>query len=80
MLAKKLKIKPKEQKTRFRGILLYTLGTSLLGNLLKGRSTIKSGEGTVRGNQDFKCRLILQLILIYKGIIKTNRNLTVLFE
>ena len=29
-------------------LLLGTLGASLLGNLLIGKSTIRSGEGTVR--------------------------------
>ena len=29
------------------------LGTSLLGNLLTSKSTIRAGEGTVRAGQDF---------------------------
>ena len=37
-----------EQKGGFLGMLLGTLGASLLGNLLIGKSTIRSGEGTVR--------------------------------
>ena len=34
-------------------MLLGTLGVSLLGNLLKGKGTIKFGEGTIRAGQDF---------------------------
>ena len=44
----------------FRGLLLGTLGASLLGNLLTGKGvmttgegTIKAGEGTIRGDQNF---------------------------
>ena len=34
-------------------MLLGTLGASLLGNLLKGKGTIKAGEGTIRVEQNF---------------------------
>ena len=34
-------------------MLLGTLGASLLGNLLKGKGTIKAGEGTIRAEQNF---------------------------
>ena len=34
-------------------MLLGTLGDSLLGNLLTGKSTNRAGEGTVRAGQDF---------------------------
>ena len=43
-----IKNEAKEQKVGFLGMLLGTLGASLLGNLLIGKSTIRSGEGTVR--------------------------------
>ena len=52
----------KEQKTGFLGMLLDTLGASLLGNLFTGKNTIRAGEraiatswgrGTVRADQDF---------------------------
>ena len=52
----------KEQKGKFLGMLLGTLGASLLGNLLtgkgaiapsQGRGTIRAGEGTIRSGQDF---------------------------
>ena len=40
-----------KQKGGFIGLILVTLGTSLLGNLL-------TGKGTIRAGQDFECRLI----------------------
>ena len=43
----------KKQKGWFPGMLLGTLGESLLGNLLTGKSTNRAGEGTVRAGQDF---------------------------
>ena len=52
----------KEQKGGFLGMLLGTLGASLLGNLLaskgalaksQGWGTIRAGEGTIRTGQDF---------------------------
>ena len=59
----------KEQKEGFLGMLLVTLGDSLLGNLLTGEGatatsqrrvtirtgecTFKAGEGTVRAGKDF---------------------------
>ena len=64
-----IKNESKEQKGRFLGMLLGTLGASLLGNLLTGkgviatsqgreanmtgRGTIRAGEGTIRTGQDF---------------------------
>ena len=43
----------KEQKGGFLGMLLGTLGTSLLENLLTGKRIIRAGGGTVRAGQDF---------------------------
>ena len=34
-------------------MLLGTLGVSLLGNLLKGKGTVRAGEGTIRADPDF---------------------------
>ena len=34
-------------------MLLGTLGASLLGNLLTGERTIRTGVGTIRAGQDF---------------------------
>ena len=47
----------KEQKGGFIGILLGTLGASLLGNLLMGKGVIRSGEGTAIAGQSFYCHL-----------------------
>ena len=43
----------KEQKGGFLGMLLGTLGTSLLGNLLTGKGKIRASEGTIRVDQNF---------------------------
>ena len=55
-----IKNEAKERKGGFLGILLDTLGASLLGNLLtvKGtiredKGTIRASEGTIREVQDF---------------------------
>ena len=57
-----IKNEAKEHITGFLGMLLDTLDTSLLGNMLAGRGaittradkrTIRSGEGTIRAVQDF---------------------------
>ena len=34
-------------------MLLRTLNASLIGNLLTGKCTIRTGEITIRGNQNF---------------------------
>ena len=54
-----IKNEAKEQKGRFLGMLLGTLGASLLRNLLTGKDTIRTGECSVRVGQDFQCRLII---------------------
>ena len=51
-LSETIKNAPKEEKGRFLGVLLGTLGASLLGNLLTGKDTVRAGEGTIRGGQD----------------------------
>ena len=55
-----IKNEAKDQKGRFRGMLLSTLGSSLLGNLLRDKGTIRAGkiltragQGTIRAGQDF---------------------------
>ena len=45
---KTIKNEIKEQKGGFLGMLLGTLGASLLGNLLSGKGTVRAGEGIVR--------------------------------
>ena len=61
-----IKNETKDQKGGFIGMLLGTLGASLLGNLLtvkgtirSGGDTIRAGKGTIRGAQNFSCCLIL---------------------
>ena len=44
----------KEQKGGFLSMLLGTLGGSLLGNMLAGRSVIRAGEGTIRAGYGSK--------------------------
>ena len=55
-----IKNEAKEQKGGYLGMLLGTLGASLLGNVLTdrgamiaGEGRIKAGEGKVRAGQDF---------------------------
>ena len=43
----------KEQKEGILGILLSTLGASVLANLLKGKGTIRAGQRAIRTGQDF---------------------------
>ena len=45
---KTIKNKAKEQKAGFLSILLGTLGTSLLGNVLAGKGVMRAGERTGR--------------------------------
>ena len=52
-ISKTIKNKAKEQKGRFLGMLLGTLGASLLGNLLTGKVALRSGEGKITADQDF---------------------------
>ena len=51
--SKRIKNEAKEQKGGFLRMLLGTLRASLLGNLLTGKDTIRSGEGTIRAGQNF---------------------------
>ena len=48
-----IKNEAKEQKRGVLGMLLGTLGASLLGNLLTVNGTIRAGEATIRAGQDF---------------------------
>ena len=49
----------KEQKGEFLGMLLGTLGDSLLVNLLTGKATIRADEGIIRAGQNVKCCVTL---------------------
>ena len=46
---KTIKNETKEQKGRFLGMLLDTLGASLLGNMLTGKGTLRAGYGNKEG-------------------------------
>ena len=47
-----IKNEAKEQKGEFLGMLLETLGASLLGNLLTSKDTIRAGKGTIRAGEN----------------------------
>ena len=46
-VSKAIKNEEEQQKWGFPGVLLGTLGASLLGNLLIGNGTARAGEGTI---------------------------------
>ena len=52
-VSKTIKNKAKKTKGRFLGMLLGTLGATLIRHLLTGKNKIRAGEGTVRAGQDF---------------------------
>ena len=52
-VSKTIKNKAKKTTGRFLGMLLGTLGATLLRHLLTGKNKIRAGEGTVRAGQDF---------------------------
>ena len=45
-----IKNEANKQKRAFLSMLLATLGAGLLGNLLTGKGTITSGEGTIKAD------------------------------
>ena len=47
-VSERIKNEAREQKGEFFGMLLVTLGASLLGNILTEKSKISKSEGTVR--------------------------------
>ena len=48
-----IKNEAKKQNGGFLGMILETLGASLLGNLLTGKGTTIAGEDTIRAGQHF---------------------------
>ena len=52
-ISETIKNEATEHKGGFFGMLLGTLGASLLGDLLTGKSVAKAGEGTIRAGQNF---------------------------
>ena len=53
MLAKQLKMKQKNKKNEFLGMLLRTLGANLLGNTFARKDVLKAGNRTIRASLDF---------------------------
>ena len=47
-----IKNEAKEQKGEFLGVILGTLGTSLLGNLLTNKGTTRATKGTIRAGEE----------------------------
>ena len=54
-----IKNETKQQKGGFLGMLLGTLGASLLGNLLTGKGIVRSGEGTIRADEEIKKKALI---------------------
>ena len=50
-VSKTIENETKEQKGGFLSMLLGTLGTSLLGNLLSGKGEMRAGEGIARAGE-----------------------------
>ena len=53
-VSEKIQNEAKEEKGRFLSILLYTLGASLLGNILAGKEINRAGKGIVRDGYENK--------------------------
>ena len=51
-VTKTIKNETKEQKSGYLGLLLGTIASSLLGNLLSGKGTVRAGEGTIRAEEE----------------------------
>ena len=54
MVTKTNENEAEEQRSRFLGMLLSTLGAGLLGNMLDGKGVIRAGHGVIREEQDFQ--------------------------
>ena len=50
-ITKTIENETKEQKGEFLGMLLGTLGTSLLGNMLTGKGIVRTGYGNKQGKR-----------------------------
>ena len=68
----------------FLGMLVATLGATLMGSMFSGKGVVRDGDwliqrggGVIRPGQDFYCCVILQLILKFTNITKTNLILMV---
>ena len=56
-VSERIKNEAKEQKRKFLGSLLGTLGASLLGNLFTGKDTIRAGEGAIATSQGREAKM-----------------------
>ena len=56
-MTKTIKNETKKQKGGFLSMLLGTLGASLLGNLLRGKRTVRAGKGFLRAGEGIKKKL-----------------------
>ena len=63
-VTKTIKIETKKQKKGFLGILLCTLGASLLGNMVTGKGMLRAGYGNKEGKGMLKTG--------YRALIKKN--------
>ena len=61
-----IKNETKEQKGGFLSMLLGTLGTSSLGNLLTGKGTVRAGEGFLRAGEGIKKASFNAALSFYK--------------
>ena len=75
-----IKNEAKEQKWGFLGMLLGTLGASLLRNILISKATVPADEATIRECENFQCHPVLLLILKYKNVMKINLYLIMFIQ
>ena len=54
-----IKNETKQQKVGFLGMLLGTLGASLLGNLLAAKGIVRAGEGSIRAGEGIKKKALM---------------------
>ena len=60
-----------------KGAMLVILTDKGMKANITRRGVVRAGESTIKASQNFSCLLVLQIILKYKNIIKTNLNLMV---
>ena len=58
-ISESIRNEAKEQKGGFFGVLLGPLWAILLGDLLRGKYTIRGDRGTIRAGYNFQCQFIL---------------------